>query len=310
MNAPSALAREAELLRFRLAHHLGGSPERLRELLGRLERQVPHHPVVRTARALQVLPETGLPGPPPELADAAEAWLAGDPVAAHAHACRALAQRDHVRTRVTVADLAWVLQRPDEARDGWTRAAADAGSLAPLEVRLGRAALGAGQLADALDRAVRALIQNPLYGTAFVLLAHVHRARGHEVLTVPLPPQVRHSPDGLQLERGVDGRARAAWREAVRAAQEAPSAEAPPGAHATAALLTTWRALPAGDKRQTTAEWPLRALDRWERTGVLETYLWAIGLTRASAGAFRSRSGHQDRDRRFWAEGVLQQRPP
>ncbi len=306
MIVPSQLAQEAERLRFRLAHHLGGDPERLEGLLQQLERRVPHHPVARTARAEAALPETALPGPPPELAGSAEAWLAGDPQAALIAARRALSERDHPRTRTTVGDLCWFLGRGEEALGCWESVRARLGPLPALLVRLGRAALKGGRAGEALERAVQALLANPLHGTATILLGHAHRARGREVLPVPLPPQVAQVDGELRLARGLGARSRAAWLAGLEAARAADPGELPPGATAVQVLLATWRALPEGDRKEQRASWPLQALERWERDRVLETYLWAVGLSAETAHGFRARRDRAaERDRRFWTEGVL-----
>ncbi len=306
MNLPSELAREAELLRFRLTHHLGGSSERLGDLLHEIEARVPHHPIVRTARAWAALPETALPGPPPELTPAAEAWLAGSPQRALELALEALDDRDHARTAATVADLCWFVGRREEAIARWQDLRQLCGPLPPLEVRLGRAALTAGRLVDAQDRAVHALIQNPLYGSAFVLLCHIQQAQGQEVTPIPLRPQVRQVNGELLLARGLTSPAKAAWLEALEVAREAPAHESPPGRLATQTLLTTWRALRDEGARKNRTERPLRALDEWEQAGLLDSYLWAVGLNPSNAAAFRERLEPEERDRRFWTTGVLE----
>ncbi len=304
---PSQLAREAEQLRFRLAHHLGGDPERLRALLSDLEAKVPHHPIVRTVRAAEALPGTMLPGPPPELSEAAAAWAGGDPVRALALARQAQEQRPHARTATTVADLCWYLGRPREAVAGWQTVRAELGPLPPLEVRLGRAALGAGKAKDALERALQALIQNPLHGTATVLLGHAHRAQGREMLPVPLPHQVFRVKGEPAFSPSLPERDRKAWLAGVAAAGSAEPHQVPPLASVFAAVLSSWRDAPAASADDRPS-WVLGACLRWEEAGVLDSYQWAVGLTAATADAFRRRKGGADRDRRFWSEAVLQSR--
>ena len=308
MITSSALAREAEQLRFRIEHHLGGDPEKLVRLLRQLEVRVPHHPIVRTARAVTALPDTALPGPPPELSSAAARWLAGDPEGALEHARAALAERPHPRTRVTVADLHWHLGAREEALVGWQLARDELGPLPPLAVRRGRAALVDGRSGEALDEAVRALLQNPLYGTAFVLLTHAHRARGQEALPVPLPTQAVRTADGLRMVSGLGERGQASWTAALRASQVAPAEETPPGHSGVAALLDQWRTLAPGSTAEERQCWPIATLDRWEREGTLETYLWASGLTPDRAEDFRLRSDPEASDRRFWREAILERR--
>jgi hypothetical protein len=303
---PSALARQAEQLRFRIDHHLGGDPEDLIKLLQQLEARVAHHAVVRNARAAQALPETVLPAPPPELSAAASAWIAGDAGQALAKGRRALSDRPHPRTAVTVADLCWATGRPDEALAGWEAVRSELGSLVPLLVRLGRAALVQGRTGEALERAVQALGQNPLHGTAFVLLAHTHRARGAETVPVPLPARLAVVDGQLKLARGLGERARRAWTDALKAAREAPPDETPPGRSALHTLLQTWRSLPVGSAKEQRVSWTVQALDRWERAGVLDSYLWAVGLNPDTAHAFRRRPTPQARDQRFWTEQVVE----
>jgi tetratricopeptide (TPR) repeat protein len=306
---PSALALEAETLRFRLSHHLGGSPKRLKELLAALEFKVPHHPVVRNQHAWLALPETALPAPPPELAAAASAWLAGDVNLALAKAREASRIQEHPRTTTTIADLYWSLGQRRDAVELWQEVRDKTGPLPPLLTRLGRAALVAGRTEDALEGAVQALSANPLYGTAFVLLSHTHRAQGHEILPVPLPNQIRHIDGQLRMVQELGARAETAWLKALEAARNAPPQESPPGRTAASTLTKTWLALaPDTGRRDAPAEWPLRALCRWQKAGLLDTYLWAVGLTPLTADLFRTRTIPLSQDRQFWSQAVLRPR--
>ncbi len=305
MMVPSQLAREAERERFRLLHGLGGQPERLEGLLRELEVRVPHHPVARTARGWAALPETALPAPPENLAAAAQAWLDGDLAGAREAAATARAELDHPRTTVTLGDLAWQAGEATLAVRHWRVARGVLGALPPLEVRLGRAAFARQRHGEALDHAARALVENPLYGTAAVLLGHVCIAGGGSPIPVPLPPQVRQIDGQLQLSRGLGPRARRVWLRALEAARTAPPDELPPGQTAALTLVATWRELPSDGRRADRAEWPLRQLDAWEREGLLDVYLWAVGLDAGNAEAWRGwRQQHTDAVRRFWSEGT------
>ena len=268
------LARATEALRFRLAWHQGGDPARLQALTDELQERSPWHPIALNLRARAALPETFLPPPEPGLAELGAAWLRGDAARVVALAREAGSRR----ARLVLAQLG-----------------------EPVE------ALGDSveELAAA-RRPVDALVRNPLYGTARVLLVERARAEGRPMLRLPLVAPVQRREGRLSLPRTLSERAARAWTAWHRAVSSPLNTDLPPGSAGHRALLEAWRAgdeAPARFREDPDPE--IRRLDQLDREGLLPAYEWSCGLAPSNAPAFRAWAA-QDRGtlRRLWTEGL------
>ncbi|MCP4809916.1 MAG: hypothetical protein GY913_08220 [Proteobacteria bacterium] len=292
------LAREAERLRFRQEWHLPVDPARVVEVQSELLRRHPWHPLALNIRALEVLPETGLPSPGDSLAPAARLFARGD-LAGTLAALVPDPRTDDTRARVLL--LLGELDQAAALADRANRRLPGRPSLLALR---GRIRLGQGDNRGAWGDAIEALVQNPLHGGARVLLRAAGSATGRKLLRIPLRAPVRPTDDGIEPLQKLSDRALAAWRAWHRAG--ASVEDLAPGAASHLALLTAWRGAGGPDERFDESDHTIQTLDRWQRSGLLTAYEWSTGLTPATAEAFRTwnTSGHEDL-RRFWRDGLL-----
>jgi hypothetical protein len=269
----------------------------------------PHHPVALNLRARAALPETMLPESGEALRDIASAFAAGDFSAALALArdLGDLSMEEEGLREQTLGDLVFLTQGPAEAEPHFRTAIQGLGPLAPLLARLGRCALGTGDSPTASRYAVRSLTENPLYGTALVLLFEAAQAEGKTLLPIPIQARIFTAPGGVRVDPSLSPRGRMAWESWLQARETSDFQERPPERSSTLRLIEAWRAGSDGQLAYSDSDnQELEALDRWERDGLLDAYLWFAGLNPENAHVFRTwRDAHRDTAERFWRQGVL-----
>jgi tetratricopeptide (TPR) repeat protein len=305
----SHLALEVEGLHFSRAHGMETDSNRCERLTRLLMEGAPHHPVALNLRARDALPETMLPESRGALKEVATAFAAGDFAAALdlARELGGLSMKEAGLREHTLGDLVFLTRGPAEAEPHFRAALQALGPLAPLLARLGRCALGTGDWSTARRYAVRALTENPLYGTALVLLFEAAQAEGESLLPIPIQARIFGTPGGMRVDPSLSPRGRMAWEAWLRARETSDFRERPPERSSTLRLIEVWRA--GSDGQLAYSDSPnqeLEALDRWERDGLLDAYLWFAGLNHENAAVFRNwRDAHRDTAERFWREGVL-----
>ncbi len=305
----SRLALEVEGMQFSRAHGMETDSSRCERMTRLLVEGAPHHPVSLNLRARAALPETMLPESGEALKDIATAFAAGDFSAALAIAKElgSLSMEEEGLREHTVGDLVFLTQGPAEAEPHYRAAIQALGPLAPLLARLGRCALGAEDWPTARRYAVRSLTENPLYGTALVLLFEAAHAVGESLLPIPIQARILSAPGGVRIDPSLSPRGRMAWEAWLQARETSDFQERPPERSSTLRLIEAWRK--GSDGQLAYSDSPnqeLEALDRWERDGLLDAYLWFAGLNPDNAPVFRSwRDAHRDTAERFWRQGVL-----
>jgi hypothetical protein len=305
----SRLALEVEELQFSRAHGMETNSSRCERLTRLLVEGAPHHPVALNLRARAALPETMLPEAGEITRDIASAFAAREFSAALALArdLGGLSMEEEGLREHTVGDLVFLTLGPAEAEPHFRAAIQALGPLAPLLARLGRCALGAGDWPTARRYAVRSLTENPLYGTALVLLFEAAHAEGESLLPIPIQARILTAPDGTRIDPSLSPRGRMAWESWLQARESSDFQERPPERSSTLRLIEAWRA--GSDGQLAYSDSPnqeLEALDRWERDGLLDAYLWFAGLNPENAHVFRTwRDTQRDSLERFWRHGVL-----
>ncbi len=297
-----ALARRAERLRFRIAHHLAGDPALLEGLLAELAQLNPWHPLAMNDRARRALPETFTPAPGPTIATAARLFLQGRLEEA-AEATQGLEDAALVR-----CDLECLRGEVDRAEEALEAAATVFGLLPPVRVRAARLALLRGDGDGAWLESSQALADNPLYGTARQLHGQAAAMTKTRRISLPVRSPVRFVEGHAHYPSTLSPRARAAWRAWAQARDLKGTDTVPPGAPAHAALLEAWRQEPEEPpfyREDPNTE--IQTLERWEREDLLIAYQWSAGLSSRNAAAFRRwKAGSGDTLLRFWKRGVLQ----
>ncbi len=303
------LALEVEELQFYRAHGMETDAGRCDRLTRLLVEGAPHHPVALNLRARRALPETMLPNSRGTLKEVATAFAKGDPAKALtlAEDLAGLTMEEDALRACTVGDLLFLTRGPEEAAPHFRTSMQGLGPLAPLLTRLGRCALSTGDWATARRYAVRSLTENPLYGTALVLLFEAVRGTGKTLLPIPIQARILAAPGGVRIDPSLSPRGRMAWETWLQARETSDFRERPPERSSTLRLIEAWRVGSDGQLAYSDAPNPeLEALDRWERDGVLDAYLWFAGLNPENAPMFRSwRSDHRDTAEQFWREGVV-----
>jgi hypothetical protein len=291
------LVHDFERARFRVLFGLSVDRKRADQLEQQALQRAPEHPLVQNHRARRAMPETDLPPPPADLAPAARSFLRGQ-------IRKALDQTDGIpgaRAQVMRGDLMLLLDAPDAA-DHFRQARSELGDLPPLLARLARCQLNAGDPEQARALCVDALCDNPLLGTARVLLRAALEACKQPWSPIPMRVPVRRSGDRLLLPKNVTDAEAEIWRAWWTATLSAPDEELPPGAGAHAALLAS---LPGAPLKGPTAG-VLSRVRALHQAGLLPAYQWSRGLTHTNARAFKLwRRHHPDALRRLWTEGIV-----
>jgi len=297
----SELAIEVERQRFRLAHRLGGDPQRLDEQLVRLARTVPFHPVVLNERARRLLPETWPEPPPLELAPVAQALLAGQVDDAYRTASElASERRGDGQVQMALGDLQLLRGDAGGAETSFRRGMELLGPLPCLMVRYGRCRLLHGATKEAWKLVVGALTQCPIYGSGHALYADVAAAAGRALIPVPLPLPLVQDGDRVVPHPDLTAPAAAAWARYVAH----PGQGTPPGLLRARAALDLWTSSRETEERADAEVQVLPTLAAWQQAGLLRSYLWIVGLSSDNVADFRSwivERPHQMRA--FWELG-------
>lgn len=285
-----------ERARFRVLFGLSADRARATQLEQLVLHRAPEHPLVQNHRARLAMPETELPPPPLALSEAARAFLRG-------RIRQALTLAEAVpgpRAEVMRGDLLLLLDSPDAAH-AFERAREGLGDLPPLLARLARCELNAGAPERAHDLCVSALCDNPLLGTARVLLRASLEALKRPWTPIPMRVPVKRSGDRLLLPKGVTEQETEIWRAWWTATLNAPEDEHPPGASAHAALLAQMPTTPISGPTGAV----LRRVSTLHQADLLPAYQWARGLTSSNAQVFKTWRRHNPAAlRRLWTEGV------
>ncbi len=215
---------------------------------------------------------------------------------------------EQARLFTTMGDLECLLGSVEAAEVWFRKALLTLGSLPPLHARLGRCAFLRGDVDTARKRAIRALVENPIYGTAMVLYLEACRARSINLLPIPVQAGLVHTPSGWATTPGLSPKAVRAWQAWLDARASCTLEEFPPERTPTLALIQAWRSGTDDDLSYTDTPNPdLDTLDRMERSGTLDGYLWFAGLDPSNAEQWRTwnREHHRTMER-FWSEGLVQ----
>ena len=297
-----------ERLRFAIEFGLGGDQGQLMRWSMELAEKAPHHPIARNLVAFRALPETALPAPPPHLTKVAEAFKRGELDDALAECQRLLSLGAGGRLFTVAGDVLAAMERYEEAGVLYKQALDQLGGLAPIHTRLVTVYLRTQRHDEALDHAVEALVENPIYGTARAVLHNCFQRSLLKPLPIPIPEQARLTHDGnFMVSSNLVGAPLAAWRSWCEALQAA-GGESPPRRSAFVALLSTFQSEEAKEVQRyndpsAAARSDLQRLLALRRENLLAPYLWVTGLTPRNANAFRHwREGERYSLERFWRE--------
>ena len=307
---PGQLARFVDRLRFLSEHSLKGGQADFEAKGQRLLAQAENHPLALNLRAFSALPETALPAPCPRFGAVAHLFSEGDSEGAQALAAELIVSDPHPRSWVNYGDLQILHGEIRAAEGSYRRAMETLGRIPPIELRFGRIEAARGDWKAAQRRAISALSDNPLYGSARYLFWESMKHLGREPLALPLRERVRFGPNGDRLYEGsLSEAARMAWRAWAEVDQQLAQTETPPKKSAYEALIASW----SQNKSQNPepgyvdpglqADQSLERLAKWSSEGLLVSYLWVVGLGRANADAFRQwLPSNRGRLTQFWEQ--------
>jgi tetratricopeptide (TPR) repeat protein len=310
---PGQLARFVDRMRFLSEHKLQGGQVDFESKGKRLLAQAGNHPLALNLRAFSALPETALPAPCPSFGPVAQLFLQGDTEEAQALAEKQVKANPHARSWANYGDLQLLHGQLHAAEASYRRALDILGRIPPLTLRLGRVEAQRGDWTAAKRFAISALSENPLYGSARVLFWEATKKQGEIPLGFPLPERIRFGPQGKrQADGNLSEAAQTAWMAWAEVETRLGQTETPPQKTAYAALVNAWEQNntlnpepgyvdpgQAGDE-------DLRIIAQWSSEGLLEAYLWVIGLGRANADAFRQwLPSNKGRLNQFWQNAHL-----
>jgi tetratricopeptide (TPR) repeat protein len=305
---PGQLARFVDRLRFLSEHDLKGGQVDFEKKGKRLLAQAGNHPLALNLRAFSALPETALPDPCPSFGPVAHLFSEGDTQGAQVLAEKLVKENPHARSLANCGDLQLLHGQLRSAEASYRAAQESLGRIPPLALRLGRIEAERSDWKAAKRLAIVALTENPLYGSARVLFWEATKALGETPLGFPLPQRIQF---GTQGERQPDGNlsdaARKAWSEWAKVDARLGQTESPPQKTAYAALIHTWEKNSSHNPEPgyvdpgQAGDHDLRLIAQWSSEGLLEAYLWVIGLGRANADAFRHwLTSNKGRLNQFW----------
>jgi tetratricopeptide (TPR) repeat protein len=305
---PGQLARFVDRLRFLSEHSLQGGQADFETKGQRLLAQAENHPLALNLRAFSALPETALPAPCPSFGPVAQHFSEGNTEAALALASERVNALPHPRSWANYGDLQLLHGNVQGAESSYRRALDELGRIPPIELRFGRIMAARGDWEAAQRRAIAALSDNPLYGSARYLYWEATKELGRQPLALPLRECVRFGPSGDRLyESDLSEAARMAWRAWAEVDEQMAQSESPPRKSAYEALVASWtqnrnqNPEPGYVDPGIMGDRSLELLASWASEGLLVAYLWAIGLGRANADAFRTWNlSNRGRLTRFW----------
>jgi|GEM_PF-2814780 len=296
----SALSFEVERLRFTTDFGLSTEHGRLLQLSLELSSRVPRHPISLNIRAFQVLPETALPQPPSALKEAAALFIKKDLNSATQSATAALevleqgnnSLIEQGRAQVVIGDLLLLQGQTVEAERCFIQANAILGDLPPIVNRLGQVKFEQKRFDEAHSLAKTALSTNPLYGSAMMLFWESAIKQGRQLAPLPMPERATiDSSNEMRIDPTLTGKALRAW-QAWLMAVPSDTMYAPPKKGQYDALLKEWAArgeqtAERYDDPGLLAKADLDRLERFREAGILDGYLWLLGLNLSSAETWR-----------------------
>ncbi|MEE2750570.1 MAG: hypothetical protein VX519_04005 [Myxococcota bacterium] len=307
----SDLARTVEQIHFARSHHISTDNVEFEDLKRVLLQRAPFHPLALNLRAFDALPETALPAPSKRFSGIARAFMDGRYTDALSEAQGVVSQDmtddEQARLYTTIGDLESLLGSIESAEDCFRKALLILGPLPPLHARLGRCAFLRGDADTARSRAIRALVENPIYGTAMVLYLEACRSRSIQLLPIPVQAGLVRTQSGWVATPDLSPKAVRAWEAWLNARASCTLEEFPPERTPTLALIQAWRSGTNDDLSYTDTPNPeLDALERMERDGILDGYLWFAGLDSSNANQWRAwKQEHPRTMERFWSEGLI-----
>ena len=305
---PGQLARFVDRMRFLSEHNLQGGQVDFESKGQRLLAQAGNHPLALNLRAFSALPETALPSPCPSFGPVAHLFLQGNTQEAQELAEKQVNENPHARSWANCGDLQLLHGQLHAAEASYRRAQDTLGRIPPLTLRLGRVEALRGDWTAAKRFAISALSENPLYGSARVLFWEATKKLGDAPLGFPLPERIRFGAQGnRQADGNLSEAARTAWMAWAEVDARLGQTETPPQKTAYAALVHAWEQNnnlspePGYVDPGQAADDDLRIIAQWSSEGLLEAYLWVIGLGRSNADAFRQwLASNKGRLNQFW----------
>ena len=305
---PGQLARLVDRLRFLTEHDLKGGQADIQEKGKRLLAQLDDHPLAMNFKAFEVLPETALPAPSPSFGPVAQLFSEGKTEEALSLATTTIQSEPHPRSWVNYGDLQILHNDLQGAEGSYRRALEELGKIPPLEMRFGRVEALHQRWEAAYRKAISALSDNPLYGSARFLLAESAKAMGRVAVNIPIAERVYYGPAGNRLyDNSLSEAAREAWRSWADIDQQLGATETPPKKSAYESLIASWRQNrnknndPGYIDPTQDADSDLQVLESIDARGLLRPYLWTIGLGHSNAEAFRHWvTSNRGRLTQFW----------
>jgi len=305
---PGQLARLVDRLRFLTEHELKGGQADIREKGKRLLAQLDDHPLAMNFKAFEILPESALPAPSPSFGPVAQLFSEGKATEALALAATTVHKTPHPRSWVNYGDLQVLHKDLPGAEASYRRALEELGKTPPIELRFGRIEALHQRWDAAHRKAISALSDNPLYGSARFLWAESANAIGRLAVNIPISERVYYGPAGNRLyDNSLSEAAREAWRCWADIDQQLGATETPPKQSAYEALIASWRqnrnqnSDPGYIDPSQDADNDLQILESIDARGLLGPYLWSIGLGHSNADVFRSWiTSNRGRMTQFW----------
>jgi hypothetical protein len=178
---------------------------------------------------------------------------------------------------------------------------------------MGRIWAAKGDWKKALRKAIAALCENPLYGSARYLFWESQRVLGYQALYLPMRERIQYNRHGERhyLEP-LSASARLAWKAWAEVDETMGLSENPPRKSAYHALVDKWRIAREHNPTEgymdpsIDGDLQLNLLSEWAEQDLLTAYLWVSGLGHANARAFQEwLPSNKGRLQRFWEIAVL-----
>ena len=313
LSQPGQLARLVDRLRFLEEHQIGTGKSRLGEQLKRQTAHAQDHLLLLNHRAFHALPETALPEPSPTFSPVARLFDEGKSKEALLLAKETVEIHPHARSWANTGDLQILHGDVAGAEASFRRAQELLGKIPPIEIRMGRILAARGDWKGSLRKAISALSENPLYGSARYLFWESQRTLGYQALYLPMRERIQYNRNGERhyLEP-LSPSARLAWRAWAEVDESMGLSENPPRKSAYYALVDKWRSTRGQNPTEGYIEpaidgdVQLNLLSDWADQELLTAYLWVSGLGHANANAFRDwLPSNKGRLQRFWEIAVL-----
>ena len=310
---PGQLARLIDRLRFASEFKLRGAASHSDQKIDRLIGQAENHLLALNHRAFRALPETALPDPAAGFESVAQSFSESRTEKALALAIEHCNSDPNGRSWANTGDLQLLHGQVDNAHTSYRHAESLLGLLPPIRLRLGRVEAARGNWQAALRQAIGALSDNPLYGSARYLYWDAQRALGRQAIYLPLHVRVVFGSTGERLYmEPLSQAARQSWRSWAEVDEQLGLTESPPRYSAFRALTDTWRKHRPTDSQEdyvapgVDGDLQLDLLLKWADADLLVPYLWAVGLGKSNADAFRDwHREHKACMTRFWEGAVL-----